>query len=176
MADAPSDAAPVEGGEPKSKKLVPLIIILVVMAVEGVGVYALTKFLSPTPQATLAQEAAAVPVDGAVELPKDEHAEIPLVQTRLTNRRGAKTQTISITVSALVELKNKDAIVALVEGMKSRINDRVAAVIRAATDETLDQPGLETLKRQLKSEVDHILGDDRVIREVLVGELIRSGG
>ncbi len=175
MSETPADSTQNEGASSKPKRLVPLIIILAVMAVEGVGVYALTKFLSPTPQATLAQEAATVTTEEAVELPKDEHAEIPLVQTRLTNRRGAKTQTISISVSALIESKNKDAIVALVEGMNSRINDRVSAVVRAATDETLDQPGLETLKRQLKSELDQILGDDRIVREVLVGELIRAG-
>lgn len=178
MAEKAPEPAAVEAAPPASgrKRLVTILIVLGVMGVEGVGVFALTRFLSPTPKVSLADHAG--PDDPAKpdELPPDEHAEVPLVQCRLTNRQGVRTQAISISVSALTKAKNKEGLQKLVEGMKSRINDRVNVVVRAATDEVLDQPGLNTLKRQLKSEIDGILGDDRLVEEVLVGELIRSGG
>ena len=63
----------------------------------------------------------------------------------------------------------------LVKANQARINDRVNFIIRAAEPQHLKEPGLDTIKRKLKAELDRVLGEENLIKEVLVPDFLQSG-
>ena len=87
----------------------------------------------------------------------------------------AKSILIQVRVSVLVNSCDADTTKKLVELKQSRIDDRVNTLIRSAQPRHLGEPGLETLKRGMKVEFDRIFGDEKLIREVLIPQLLQSG-
>ncbi len=170
MAGEAKQDAPASG---KSSRLVPILIIAGVMIVEGVGVFAFSRFMSPGPPEAMAGEEAGEG-DGAF-LVDDEYAEIALASCRPTNRNGPKVATVRIRVSALVRADLLEKMKERVTQMQSRIDDRVNFVVRSADQKHLNEPGLETIKRQLKREMDLLFGDEELIIDVLVPELLQTG-
>jgi len=157
----------------KSSRLVPVLIIAGVMLVEGVAVFALSRFMSPgLPEAMADEEAGKGEEDFLVD---DEYGEIALASCRPTNRNGPKAATVRIRVSALVRADLVEKMKERVVLMQSRIDDRVNFVVRNADQKHLDEPGLETIKRQLEREMDLLFGDEELIIDVLVPELLQSG-
>jgi len=54
------------------------------------------------------------------------------------------------------------------------IKDRLQAVIRAADPKDLNDPSLETLKRQLLLELNNLIGGKELIREILISNMLQS--
>jgi len=52
----------------------------------------------------------------------------------------------------------------------------VTTVIRSADPKFLQEPGLETIRRQIKFELDKVLGDDKIIVDLLIPSLLQSSG
>ena len=113
--------------------------------------------------------------DEPAPAPCEAFSEIPLADCRPTNKNGVKVFSYSIRVSGLVETEQLEEAQKLVEKMQDRIDDRVNFVIRSADQKFLNEPGLETIKRQLKSEMDKLVGRDDLIVEILVPELLQTG-
>lgn len=101
--------------------------------------------------------------------------EIDITEVRPNNRTSGKLISLKMRVSALVEGGNVEKAKTLVESNKSRINDRVNVVVRSATAQELNEPGLETIKRRFKQELSRVLGDEKLIIEVLIPEMMQSG-
>lgn len=200
-ADAATEAKPKKKG-----KLVPLLIIVGLMVVQGVGVYFVTKMMSGAPATAEGAEHAEgegaqdehAPADehggDSHAAPTDEHGkaaeghgakpaapvskgpvEIDVTECRPNNRTSGKLISLKLRVSALVMGPEAEKAKTLVESNKSRINDRVNVVIRSATPQELNEPGLETIKRRLKQELARVLGDEKLILEVLIPEMMQSG-
>lgn len=171
MADEPAptpDAQP-----PKRGKKAALLIVAGIMAIEGVGVFFLTKFLSPPPPPAVAGEPEEGE-EGTGVLGKPEKAEIQIAETHLTNKNGAKLSTVRIRVSGLVWSSDEDKAKELVEKNRSRIEDRISFVIRRASQQVLSEPDLPTIKRQIKHELDTIFGDETVLLEIMIPQLLQS--
>ena len=171
MADEPVQAESIPSGKGGRGKLVPILIIAVVMVLEGVGVFALTKLLSPPPPEALA-DGSATGTDPS--LVAEQFAEIEVASCRPTNKQGAKISTVSIRVVILVAKEHEERVKELVEKMKGRIHDRVNAVVRRADARQLNEPELDTIKRQLKNEFDLMFEDDKLVEEVVIPELLQS--
>lgn len=101
--------------------------------------------------------------------------EIDITECRPNNRTSGKLISLKIRVSALVMGPESEKAKALVEGNKARINDRVNVVVRSATPQELNEPGLETVKRRLKQELARVFGDEKLILEVLIPDMMQSG-
>jgi flagellar basal body-associated protein FliL len=101
--------------------------------------------------------------------------EIDITECRPNNRTSGKLISLKLRVSALVMGSEAEKAKTLVEGNKARINDRVNVVVRSATPQELNEPGLETIKRRLKQELARVLCDEKLILEVLIPELMQSG-
>jgi flagellar basal body-associated protein FliL len=171
--------------KPKGRGL-SLVLVAILMGAEGVGVFFLTKmFASSEPSSAAASEgesAPAPPTEGHAA--KSEHgatgavggqAEIELTECRPSNKMTGKLITLKIRVSALVASAEVERARTLAEANKARINDRVNFVIRSAEPQALNEPGLETIKRRLKHELAKVLGDEQLIQEVLIPEMLQSG-
>jgi flagellar basal body-associated protein FliL len=176
MAEQPTDAPAAASPEKKPGKMVTMLIVAGLMIAEGVGVFFLAGVVSPPPPQAQAGEAGLEDEGlGADGLPLgDGMVEIHLADCTVTNRNGVKTYTVTISVAVLARAKDEELLTAMAERMKARIDDRVNFVVRSTDQKLLGQPGLETIKRHLQSEFEKIFGEDELIVEVLVPELIQS--
>jgi len=167
-----------ESSEPK-KSSKSLVLVLVLMAVEGVAIFFGTKFLTGSAPAAVAasepQAAEGEAKHGEQTPATQEFAEVELGECRPVNRVSGKLINFRMRVSLLVRTSNSERVKTLVEGNKARINDRVNFVIRSAEPSHLNEPGLETIKRRLKSELDRILADELLIQDILIPEMLPSG-
>jgi len=173
MAEEQTDAAAAASPGNKPGKMVTMLIVAALMIAEGVGVFFLAGVVSPPPpQAQAGLEEEGLDAEG---LPLgDGMVEIHLADCTVTNRNGVKTYTVTISVAVLVRAKDEELLTAMAERMKARIDDRVNFVVRSTDQKLLGQPGLDTIKRHLRSEFERIFGEDELIVEVLVPELIQS--
>jgi flagellar basal body-associated protein FliL len=155
------------------------IVVVVLMVLEGVAIFAGTKLLfNPAPATVDAGETQGEhgeAAHGGQAPSTQEFAEVELTECRPVNRVSGKLITFRMRVSLLVRSSNSERVKTLVEGNKARINDRVNFVIRSAEPSHLNEPALETIKRRLKSELDRILGDETLIHDVLIPEMLPSG-
>mgnify|MGYP001577571254 FL=1 len=180
--------------KPKGRGL-SLVLVAILMGAEGVGVFFVTKmFAGSEPSSAAASEgesSPAPPTEGHAA--KSEHGatgehggksptgavggqvEIDLTECRPSNKMTGKLITLKIRVSALVASAEVERARTLAEANKARINDRVNFVIRSAEPQALNEPGLETIKRRLKHELAKVLGDEQLIQEVLIPEMLQSG-
>ncbi len=175
MADENVESKPAASEKKRSK--LPFVIIAALMAVEGVGVFFVAKlFVLPGPAAAVATEGDAATL-GRDELAQQAEptAEVELTDCRPSNRVTGKLITFRLRVSALVSLEDQERATALVEANKARITDRINFVIRSAEPQHLNEPGLETVKRRFKHELDQIFGDERLVKEILIPQMLQSG-
>ncbi len=174
--NAPNEAAEKTPGKPKSKSW---IAVLVLMAVEGAAIFFGTKFLihaEPTPAVAAEEDGKPTVIAGSpAALKTPELAEVELAECRPVNKVSGKLITFRMRLSGLVKAEDMERAKTLIDANKARINDRINFVIRSADINHLNEPALETIKRRLKSEIDRAMGDEALIREVLIPEMIPSG-
>ncbi|MFQ5413618.1 MAG: flagellar basal body-associated FliL family protein [Phycisphaerae bacterium] len=170
MADDAGQAKTGGGGQ---GRLVTLLVVGALMAVEGVAVFAVSRMFAPAPVTAEASTGSASDADDGA--PGDQ-AEIVLSKCRPTNKTTGKLITFSISVSGLVARDRLEEITQMVADKQSRLDDRVNYVVRSAEVQQLNEPELQTIKRRLKQEFAKVFGDDAVIDEVLITELLQSSG
>jgi flagellar basal body-associated protein FliL len=170
MAD---EAAETQSTETKKGKirLLMVVVVALLMGVEGLGMFMLARAIGPDPAPALAAAGSSAPdADDAEDL-----AEIELAESRPNNKLSGKFITFHIRVSALVSSDDLDRVKQLVRVKRARLEDGVNTVIRSAQPKHFNEPGYDTLKRRLKHEFDRIFGDDELVKEVLIPQLLQSG-
>jgi len=172
MAPEASDTQPVLSGK-GGRKLMPVILIGAVMALEGVGVFFLAKVISPGPASVEAAESKGGE-KGAVDGNVDHYAELELAECRPSNMMSGRFVTFQIRVSGLVDQKDLERAGKMVSAKRARIEDGVNTVFRSAEPKHLSEPELVTMKRRLKHEFDQIFGDDQLIKQVLIPQMLQS--
>lgn len=166
---------PVESQPQKPDKarnrLAPLLIVALLMGAEGVAVFVLAKAIGAGPVSALAAEGdggAAGPAEGTL-------AEIELAECRPSNSLAGRFITFHIRVSALVAAEDLERARQLVRAKRARLEDGVNTVIRSAEPKHFNEPRYDTIKRRLKEEFDRIFGDDDLVKEVLIPQMLQSG-
>lgn len=172
---AENQSAENAGPSPKgSRRLAPMLIIAALMLGEGIGVYLLANALSPAPVSVQAE-------GGQTQGGQDTYAgssdwvEVDLAECRPSNKMSGRLVTFHIRVSGLVDPKKREEIKEIVRAKQARIDDAVNVVIRGAEPPELNEPGLETIRRRLKHELGRVFGDDELVRQVLIPQLLQSG-
>jgi flagellar basal body-associated protein FliL len=115
-----------------------------------------------------AKEPEAAPVD-----PKRQY-EIPVVEFRAPNKIGGKTFLYDVSIYAVVRGKNKTQVESSFKDRGALIKDRVRTIIAQSDPDKLGggaEPGLETLRRQVRYQLEQIVGDG-LIDEILVPRCI----
>lgn len=172
MADENPDQAPPVKKEGIKNKMMPYFIIGGLMLGEGVAVFFLANAISPKPVQTLAKDGMD---DENGENGEDGLAEVELADCRPSNKMAGRFITFHIRVSALVSKDDFDMMKALARAKRARIEDGVNAVIRSAEPKHFNEARYETIKRRLKHEFGRIFGDDQLIKEVLIPQMLQSG-
>lgn len=170
MADESIGDQSGQAPKPSSRKIT-IIVVALLMLGEGVGIFLVTRAMQRSPD-----QAAAADSDGAgsEEASVEELAEVDLAECRPTNRITGKLVSYQLRVSALVASEGREEVEEIIKAKKERILDRINFVIRSAEPRQLGEPGLETIKRRIKAELDELLDDDQLIRAVLIPEFLQS--
>ena len=184
-----ADATPAGAGDKKDAKggaagafgKTP-VLLTGVMLVEAVVLFAGIKFLGGGPSAASA-EAAMVgqpgpngkPLPGAPVMPdKRKTVEVAVVDLRATNKVSGRTILFDVSIFVVTSGDNAEKVKAMIGERGALIKDRVATIIRQSDPEKLgggSEPGLETLRRQVKYQLDEIVGEG-LVEEVLVPRCI----
>lgn len=101
-------------------------------------------------------------------------AELSIVEFRAPNKLSGKTYIYDVIIVASVKGEKEGAAKEAIEQRKALIADRVRTIIAQSDPEKLgggSEPGLETLRRQVKYMLDELLGPG-LIDEVLVPKCI----
>ncbi|HWE02892.1 MAG TPA: hypothetical protein VG326_10835 [Tepidisphaeraceae bacterium] len=187
MSDKPKkEAEATAGGEKKAAgggMLSKLPVLLGgVMIIEAVVLFAGFKFLGGGPKPAQAELAGAEKSGegGEGKAPttapdKKAPCEVPVVADfRGLNRRSGHAYLYSVDIVALTRSEFEDQVKKAVADHGNLIRDRIRTIIAQSDPEKLgggSEPGLETLRRQVKYQLDEIIGEG-LIDEVLVPKCI----
>jgi flagellar basal body-associated protein FliL len=100
--------------------------------------------------------------------------ELQLVDFRAPNKISGRTFLYDVNIVVTTKTATGDKVKDLISGRDALIKDRVRTIIAELDPEKLgggSEPGLETLRRQVKYQLDQILGDG-LIDDVLVPRCI----
>ncbi len=100
--------------------------------------------------------------------------ELTLVEFRAPNKLAGRTFLYDVSIKAVVKGSSKSKVEKAITEREALIKDRVRTIIAQSEPEKLgggSEPGLETLKRQVKFQLDEIIGEGYV-EEILVPRCI----
>ncbi len=159
------------------------VVVAAVMVVEAVVLFAGVKFLGGGPrnagaEVSLVDAAAAekgrgpaAPGDGDHKGGVEKDAvEVPVVDIRAPNKVSGRTFLYDVSIFAVCRADAADKVKGLISARDALIKDRVRTIIAEMDPDKLgggSEPGLETLRRQVKFQLDQICGDG-LIQTVLV--------
>jgi flagellar basal body-associated protein FliL len=161
------EASPEAPAESKSKRpLTTLGVFGGVMVVEGLAIFMLMRFFGTTPDPTLGVEGIQVPTTQ----PWKESAELEVAKLRVQNNNASRPLLCSVTVVIRVHQADVEKVKEFLHNRKNTVEDALSRIVRSAEERHLNEPGLETLKRQFRFELGSLVNDDTVIEQVLIPE------
>jgi len=101
---------------------------------------------------------------------KKAQVELPVVDFRAPNKLSGRTFLYDVSIFVVTKGEHQDKVKAMISSRDALIKDRVRTIIAQSDPEKLgggSEPGLETLRRQVKYQLDEIIGEG-LIDEVLV--------
>ena len=110
----------------------------------------------------------------AAKSDKKKRVELSVVDFRAPNKQSGRTFLYDVTIFISVRADAEEKTKAILNDRAALIKDRIRTIIAQSDPEKLgggSEPGLETLRRQVKYQLDEIIGDG-VIDEVLVPRCI----
>jgi flagellar basal body-associated protein FliL len=111
---------------------------------------------------------------GATTQNSNQPAEIQLVDFKALNKLSGHSFLYDVSIFVTVKPDFQDRVTDAIKANQALIEDRVRTIIAELDPEKLGggaEPGLETLRRQVKFQLDEILGDG-MVDEVLVPRCI----
>ncbi len=156
-----------------------------VMIIEAAVLFAGFKFLGsgPAPAAASAELAPDSHGDGhggdshsgpASHAGPGKTVEIQVLEFRAPNKLSGRTFLYDVSIYVVASAAHEEAVKKTFESRKALITDRIRTIIAQSDPEKLgggSEPGLETLRRQVKYQLDEIVGEG-MISEVLVPRCI----
>jgi hypothetical protein len=110
----------------------------------------------------------AKPVDGK------KSVEVQVIDFRAPNKQSGRTFLYDVTIFASTKAQFKDRVETTINERGALIKDRIRTIIAQSDPEKLgggSEPGLETLRRQVKYQLDDIIGEG-MVEEVLIPRCI----
>ena len=178
--EAPPAAVP-EKAAPKGGVLGKTPVLLgTVMLIEAAVLFAGFKVLGGGPKSAAGAELATVdPHDphspgGKGAADKKRSVELLVVDFKAPNKASGRTFLVDVSIYVVTRGDREQQVKDTLKEREALIKDRVRTIIAQSDPEKLtggSEPGLETLRRQVKYQLDTILGEG-VIEEVLVPKCI----
>jgi flagellar basal body-associated protein FliL len=97
--------------------------------------------------------------------------ELKVVEFRAPNKQSGRMFLYDVAICISVRGPMEDRAKSVLADNDARVKDRIRTIIAQSPPEKLAEPGLETLRRQVKYQLDQILGEN-VIDEVFVPRCI----
>jgi hypothetical protein len=129
----------------------------------------LFKFVGGGPQAAQAEgshgaEATTQPVG---------EAEVPVLKGfRVPNDKLGRMYLYDLDLSVTVPLDKKEQMETLVKERSAEIGDRMARIMRGATDRMLKEDDLRALRQQMLETLREIVADENLIQRVLIPRFV----
>ncbi|MDB5173864.1 MAG: FliL family protein [Phycisphaerales bacterium] len=153
-----------------------------VMIIEAVVLFAGFKFLGGgTPHSANGAELASGHEEkgkegegAAAAVDKKSQVEVQVVDFRSPNKQSGHTYLYDVSIVAVTKAQFEEQVKKKITDRGALIRDRVRTIIAQSDPEKLgggSEPGLETLRRQVKYQLDEIVGEG-MIDEVLVPKCI----
>lgn len=182
-AAAPAGGAPAEkkGGIGALLKSTPAMLALVMVLEAGI-LLAAFKMLGGGAKNAHADIPLAGEVQGGGHGDKkpdggkadNKYAELSVLAFKAPNKLTGRTFLYDVSIFAVVKGDNKDKVKQAITDREATIQDKVRTIIAQSDPEKLgggSEPGLETLRRQVKTQLDEILGEG-LIEEIVVPRCI----
>jgi flagellar basal body-associated protein FliL len=164
------------------------VMLGAVMILEAVVLFAGFKFLGAGPKTAGAD---ILTEETAGEVKKDEHGnpipgsgggshakgattEIQVLDFKAQNKQTGRTFLYDVSVFVVVKSEFSEKVKDTIKSREALIKDRVRTIIAQNDPEKLgggSEPGLETLRRQVKHQLDEVIGDG-LVEEVLIPRCI----
>ena len=106
--------------------------------------------------------------------PKGKTAEVQVLDFKAQNKQTGRLILYDLSVFVVVKSESESQVKDTIAARKALITDRIRTIIAQNDPEKLgggSEPGLETLRRQVKHQLDEIVGDG-LIEEVLIPRCI----
>ena len=174
--EAPVDAEEKHGKAAKGGGLLSKTPVLLggVMIIEAVVLFAGMKFLgagaAPTSAATLELSAEGEGGEAAAGTEKGKTAFLIVVEFKAPNKRDGRTFLYDVKIAAEVKADHTEKVKETLKDREALIMDRVRTIIAQSDPEKLgggSEPGLETLQRQVKHQLDEIVGEGMIEQIVI---------
>lgn len=163
-----------------------------VMVVEAAVLFGLFKVLGGSPKPAAAETELATGEaghgeagghgggghGGATSRPSGALAELEVTAFRAPNMQGGRRLIYDVAIFAAVKEANKEKVEATLKARKATVEDRVRTIIAQSEPDKLGggvEPGLETLRRQVKFQLEEIVGEG-LIEEILIPRCIPFRG
>lgn len=161
------------------------VLLGVAMIVEAAVLIVGFKILGGGPKASQAVELAAAAQasekgaeggEGKAGAAPDQKSpvELSVVDFRAPNKQTGRTFLYDVSIYVVTKEQNSDLVKSLITSHSELIQDRIRTIIAQSDPDKLgggSEPGLETLRRQIKYQLDQIIGDG-LIDEVLIPRCI----
>ncbi len=154
------------------------VLIGGVMVIEAAVLFAGFKFLGggpvPAVGADLQTHPEGVAADGGSTASANKLVEIPVVEFRAPNKVSGRLLLIDVSIFMVVGSEHETQARDTLKAREALIKDRIRTIIAQSDPEKLGgqaEPGLETLRRQVKYQLDEVMGEG-MVREVLVPRCI----
>jgi flagellar basal body-associated protein FliL len=181
-AGAKAAAAPAAAASTKAGPFYTKLPVLLggVMLIEAVVLFAGFKFLGSGAKtangADLVSDLTKKDDGGDKSGPADacKTVEVELLDGKFPNKQNGRTFLYDVHFRLSVKTEAADKVKKIITDRSALIEDRIRTIIAQSDPEKLNggaEPGLETLKRQVKYQLDEIVGDG-LIDEVLVPQCI----
>lgn len=165
---APEKSAPFSD---RHRNLLTVAVVGGLMLVEGVGIFVAVKFIGGGPDTLRASDGFGAGADGEGGMASSE---VRVTDLMAFNSNDGRVFVYQLSVYAEIDAEHSPRIKNMLESRQNAIDDRFSKVIRGSDPKYLDEPGLETLRRQFKHELGEILGDESYIKTILFPEFKKS--
>lgn len=155
----------------RHRNLLTVAVVGGLMLLEGVGIFVAVKFIGAGPETLRAGDGIGAGAGGAGKL---SFSEVRVTDLRAFNSKDGRVFLYQLSVYAEVDGKDSPRIKDMIESRQNAIDDRFSKVIRGSDSKYLEEPGLETLRRQFKHELGQVLGDESHIKAILLPEFKKS--
>jgi len=165
------------------------VILGGIMVIEAIVLFAGFKFLSSggpqqasgadlTTEASAATDAHGKPTgdgkDGEVKFDPKKQVELLVVEFRAQNKQSGRTFIYDLSIYLMTRGEHEEKAKTTIKDREAQIKDRIRTIVAQSDADKLgggSEPGLETLRRQVKYQLDEIMGEG-VVEEVLIPRCI----
>lgn len=183
-AAAAAAGAPAKEGDAKSGGMLKSTPVLfgMVMITEAAVLFAGFKFLGSGAKPVHAELSTSDPASaeggsdekGGTKIDKKKLVELSVLEFKAPNKQTGRTFLYDVHLYVSTKVEHKDRVEAIIKEREATIKDRVRTIIAQSDPEKLGggtEPGLETLRRQVKFQLDDLIGEG-LIEEVLIPRCI----